>query len=349
MHPRTDLELLKESLSDLAHTPYFNRALEEHTQALLDVVEHVLTASPSYDDEIVRQLADKVWTTHRYLEGSTTKESPYEIEYCLRFAISEWLTRDCIVTTALTDEKDFHLRIGDPWDFVETTLDRYESDLPQSRLIFIGVPRLYKSLPLFCCALYHELGHFVDQMGEVTETSLLISPIDAGVPEQFHQAMESFRREHFADLFAACYVGSAIADSLDAVNPDAGMTLTHPPTQQRIDLIRSFLAGETSQELEFYQDALKRRGLPELKCRFDVPPIEPAFDDIRPHVLEGIEQLHGIFPAGWSYLAKSIHGSGAAWSVGATRLEIIRIVNDLAEKSIRNASLRQLWALNHDS
>jgi hypothetical protein len=349
LHPRTDLGLLLQSLVDLSRTPYFNRELEEHTLALIDVVEHVLSASPRYDDEIVRQLVDRIWLTHRYLQGSTTKESPYEIEYCLRFAISEWLPFSCIVTTALTDEKDFHLKIGDPWDFVRTTIDRYKNEIPESRLIFIGVPRLYKSMPLFCCALYHELGHFVDQIGEITETTLLLAPIDDKAPRNLHQFMISYRREHFADLFAACYVGAAIGDSLMAINPDAGLSLSHPSTRQRVDLIAAFLADEECEEVNFFQDALKRRGFPALEKRFSMPDIQGAYDDIRPHTLNSSAELHGIFPAAWAYLNDALEAATPTWTKGANFLEINKIINDLTEKSIRNSSIRQLWSRSHDA
>lgn len=343
MHPQTDLSLLRESLAHLSRTPYFNRALRPHTVALIDVIDHVLSASPRYPDEIARGLVEIIWTTHRYLQGSTTKESPYEIEYCLRFAISEWLHHDYVITTTLTDEKDFHLKAEDPWEYVRKTIVGYQKNLPSSRLIFIGVPRLYKSMPLFCCALYHELGHFIDLSCQITETTLLLRPIDANIPEKFHLVMAAYRREHFADLFAACYVGSAIGDSLNAVNPNVGITLTHPPNIQRLELIRSFLAGEVSDELSMFQDALARRGLPALAQRFRLPEVYEAFNDIRPHLLAGPEQLHGIFPAAWSYMARALQGDGPPWTKGARPLEIIRIINDLAEKSIRNASIRQLW------
>jgi hypothetical protein len=343
LHPQTDLSLLLESLTNLSRTPYFNRALVEHTRALISVVQHVLDASPRYDDEIVRGLVDKVWTAHRYLQGSTTKESPYEIEYCLRFAIAEWVPQPCLVTTALTDEKDFHLKLGDPWDYVRATLPKYTKALPKSRLIFIGVPRLYKSMPLFCCALYHELGHFVDVMGQLTESTKLLSPIPDNVPDTFHPYMYAYRQEHFADLFAACYVGSAIGDSLDALNPLAGFSETHPATSNRLEVIETFLKGEEVDVLDMFQDALKRRGMPVLAQRFEVTDIEAAFDDMRPCVLDGPQQLHGIFPAGWSYMMKALQGDGATWTKGAKPLEIIRIINDLSEKSIRNASIRQLW------
>ncbi|WP_438853228.1 hypothetical protein [Brevundimonas nasdae] len=344
MHPQTDLSLLLKSLSQLSRSPYFNKGLEEHTRTLIDVVEHVLTASPKYDDVIVRMLADKVWLTHRYLQGSTTKESPYEIEYCLRFALAQWLPFKCLVTTALTDEKDFHLQMGDPWEFVAKTITRFDKPLPESRLVFIGVPRLYKDMPLFCCALYHELGHFVDVTGKITAATLLLDPIPEAIPDKFHANIICHRREHFADLFAACYVGSAIGDMLHSISPDAGISETHPATAKRLDVIRSFLADEDSEIVGAFQTALTQRGFPPLAKRFEIPNIESSFDDIRPCVLVGEQQLHGMFPAGWSYLAKALNGDGAPWTKGAKPVELTKIINDLAEKSIRNASIRQLWA-----
>ena len=342
MHPRTDLALLAESLTQLSKTPYFNRAIEKHAQALIDVIKHALSVSPAYDDEILRSFADKVWTCNRYLQGSTTKEAPYEIEYCMRHAISDWLNDSCLVTTALTDKKDFHLKPGDPWDFVAKTMDRYEGQPPEEKLIFIGVPRVYKHMPLFCAALYHELGHFVDLARNVTEVTFLTHPVD-GVSDKVLDVLHNHRREHFADLFAACYVGSAIVDSIHAINPLADHSTSHPATTTRIEVIRSFLAGENFEELDMFQGALAKLGLPRLEKRFLIPSIEPAFDDIRPYELTNTAELHGIMAAGWSYLAKVKSGGGPRWTVGANQLDVIRIVNDLTEKSIRNASVRTLW------
>ncbi|TIX42704.1 MAG: hypothetical protein E5V40_05905 [Mesorhizobium sp.] len=79
-------------------------------------------------------------------------------------------------------------------------------------------------------------------------------------------------------------------------------------------------------DLDMFQEALSKLGLPPLRQRFKVPSIESAFDDIRPHVVEEAAELHGLMAAGWSYLGK------------------IRIVNDLTEKSIRNHSIRHLWS-----
>lgn len=346
MHPRTDLSLLLESLHQLSHTPYFNRQIEPHTRALINTIQHVMTTSPPYDEEIVREFAERAWTCHRYLQGSTTKESPYEIEFCLRHAIMDWFAEPCLVTTSLTDEKDFHLRPGDPWQFVKTILDRHLEKLPDGRLIFIGVPRLYKHMPLFCSPLYHELGHFVDLSRNVVDSTMLTAPVP-GASEGVNNIILLHRREHFADLFAACYVGSAIIDSLNAVMPAGGLTPTHPPTSNRIELIRAFLAGEDTDEITMFQAALKQLGLPELRVRFSTPTIEEAFDDLRPAVLSGAGELHGIMQAGWSYLAKARDGAGPPWTRSAQPLEIVRIVNDLTEKSIRNVSVRQLWSKAH--
>lgn len=340
MHPRTDLALLHESLSQLATTPYFNRALGKQVAKLVDLIEHVRTKSPVYDETIVRALVDKVWATHRYLQGSTTKESPYEIEYCLRSAMTEWLPGEYVLTTALTDERDFHLHYGDPWDYVKNTITGF-SDLPDSRMIFVGVPRLYKYLPLFCSALFHELGHFIDLSYGLTEASMLLYP-----PQPEHSdVLERHRREYFADLFAASYVGRAIAESLNTISPDAGISLTHPATAKRLELIEDFLTAQENGELDMWQDVLKRVKLPELGQRFTLPEIVSAFDDIRPVSIQGDAELFGLFPTGWSYMTKAIHGDGPEWSRGANQLEIVRIVNDLTEKSIRNASIRKLWEI----
>lgn len=339
LHPRTDLALLYESLSQLSTTPYFNRALEKQVVALAALIDHVLTRSPQYDDKIVRDLVDKVWMTHRYLQGSTTKESPYEIEYCLRPAISEWLPGEHLLTTALTEERDFHLAYGDPWDYVAATVPGF-TQIPTSRLIFVGVPRLYKYLPLFCSALFHELGHFVDLSYELTEATMMLWPAPKASLEDI---LTQHRREYFADIFAASYVGRAISESLNSISPTAKMSLSHPATDTRLQFIETFLTDDANEEIDMWRDVLARRDLPQLVPRFKLPDVGPSFDDIRPVTVSGTDELFGLFPAGWSYMSNAVHGNGPEWTRGASRLEVVRIVNDLTEKSIRNASIRKLW------
>ena len=198
-------------------------------------------------------------------------------------------------------------------------------------------------MPLFCCALYHELGHFVDVETQLTESTRLLYPIRPDASERVQEVLLAHRGEHFADLFAACYVGSAIGDSLYAISPATTLSTTHPATADRLEMIRMFLGGEEVDVPIMFNDVLARRGLPSLSPRFTLPDVEAAFDDMRPHVLTGPSELHGLFAAGWAYLAKALRGEGATWTTGAKPLEIIRIVNDLCEKSIRNASIRQLW------
>ncbi|MGD9657727.1 MAG: hypothetical protein AB7U61_08830, partial [Methylocystis sp.] len=64
---------------------------------------------------------------------------------------------------------------------------------------------------------------------------------------------------------------------------------------------------------------------------------------IRPYHISSTDELHGMFAAGWSYLGKIKSGGGASWTTGGSQLDVVRIVNDLTEKSIRNASIRNLW------
>lgn len=94
------------------------------------------------------------------------------------------------------------------------------------------------------------------------------------------------RREHFADLFAAFYVGQVFLDKLYAINPNAKkISLIHPSTEQLLGTIQSFPDGDKFEEMEMYQAALKSLGPRTLQSRYTVPPLEAAFDDIRPYAI----------------------------------------------------------------
>lgn len=253
--------------------------------------------------------------------------------------ISEWLPGEFLLTTALTDEKDFHLNYhDDPWDFVQKTITNF-TDYPEGRLIFVGVPRLYKYLPLFCSALFHELGHFIDLRFGVTDAAMLAHPVEG----EAGKVLRHHRQEYFADLLAACYVGRSIAESLQTISPDAEQTYSHPATAKRLELIEDFLTDKENGEVDMWRDVLARLKLPDLKPRFATTNLVEAFDDIRPVPIGSDAELFGLFPTGWSYMVHAINGSGPEWSRGASQLEIVRIVSDLTEKSIRNASIRKLW------
>jgi hypothetical protein len=338
LRPEIDLLLIRDSLKRLNETTYFSASLHEFTNKLIDAIAHVLSNLAAYPPDLIRAFAAQMSIAQRYLEGSTTKDAPYELEFCLKSLLPRWVKRNSLITTALTSGKDFHFFPTDPWGFITTTITGFDVNGYNPLLVLIGVPRLYVHKPLYSIPLYHELGHFVDLANSVTKLSLLLSPAT-------YVFDEAHRMEHFADLFAASYVGRSSVGVLETIAPGAPISRTHPATSDRVALVETFLAGKPHPIIELFQKSLKNLGLPLLSLNFDLPIILNDFNDIRPYVIQSDSQLHGLFDAGWNYLNDVLDKRSAEWSTTLPDDEIERIVNDLVEKTIRNKSIRERW--NH--
>lgn len=350
MRPRLDLNLLRDSLVQLSETPYFNKALAVYVRRLVDATQHVLENDARYDPDIVRVFAQLVWNAQKYLSGSISKEAPYEMQFCLDKALKEWSDRDFIITNALLEDKNYHLYSVDVWDFVKTAFTGFDSSGFDAKLVLIGMPRLYRYKPIYCIPLYHELGHFVDISLGITKLSLLLAPVSP-IPQHLQisrvewiKINESHRREHFADLFAACYCGSSSIRALQTIASGHAATTTHPATAERVALVGRFLNGTSDQLVDLFQACLKQQRKPSLGIRFDVPDISPCFDDVRPYRVDTERQLHGLFLAGWDYLESALDNRTAPWITGDTDdATVEKVINDLTEKSIRDISIREKW------
>jgi hypothetical protein len=338
LRPKIDLYLLRDSLSECAEITYFSGGLHEFTTRLIDAINHVLANATTYGPDIVRAFALNVRAAERYLSGSTTKESPYEIEYCLKAALRTRTTREFLITTALTEDQNFHFLPSDPWQFIKKTITRFDAKGFDALLVQLGVPKIYSHKPIYCIPLYHELGHFVDFTTGITQFSLLKNP-------GLHPTNLFHRREHFADLFAACYVGSSSIRTLETIALGAAASLTHPATTDRVALVNKFLTGQTGGLIDAFQHSLSLLGGVPLSVVYRAPDVKQPFDDIRPYHIADSPELHGIFESAWTYLADALDNRSPPWVKPAfSESEIERVVNDLAEKSIRNMSIRERWA-----
>jgi hypothetical protein len=343
LRPRIDLFLLRDSLSQLIETTYFTADLHEFTDRLLEVIAHVIQNDTRYGLDIVRAFAKQIRTVQTYLSGSTSKEAPYEMEYCLRVALSDWVKEKSIITTALTADQDFHFVNADPWAFIRRTIVDYDPKGYEPLLVLIGVPRLYRHKPIYCIPLYHELGHFIDLKLGVTNLSLLLSPPPAGASQELQLQLRRHRHEHFADLFAASYVGRASIGTLETIAPESPASSTHPATLDRVNLVESYLSKKTDPIITLFQQCLQHLNAPALTPKFTTTDIRPFFDDLRPYAVADFGELHGLFDVCWTYLCEALDRRTPPWSANANDGEIDRIINDLAEKSIRNMSIRERW------
>ncbi|MES9928562.1 MAG: hypothetical protein ABW158_10650 [Candidatus Thiodiazotropha sp. 6PDIVS] len=330
------MHLLLDELVTLSRTPYFSKSLGEYLDNLILAVRRVLEEFDKLPPDVTESVARLIWLATKYLHGGTSKSVPYETVYALKLALEDWVSHPCAITTALLDDLDYHFWGVDPGQILEEFVPGLDF---KTELIQIALPKLYRHYPLYNVALYHELGHYVDKKCGVTSLSLLTHPPVSGQDED---AVESHRKEYFADLFAASYTGKSIGLFLDAIAHDAEDSSSHPATSKRISVVNDYLEGKQSDLLDMYQSVLDKRGLPKLQKMFVCPDIEDSFNSIRTYSIKNNEELHGIIEAGWVLLYGAYKQNMKPWK-DIDKNEIMRILNDLIEKSIRNRMIKMKW------
>lgn len=341
MRPRVDLHLVASTLRALDDSAYFDDRVHKFTRHFIGAIEHVLAHPGKYDAAIERTFAYLCRTVQSYLSGSTNNEIPFEVVYCLTDSLRRWRLSDAAIVTSLTEGHNFHLTPMDPWQFIETSIADYDAGGFKLPVVMIGVPRIYAHKPIFCVPLFHELGHFVDLRYRVTQVTAIQNPAPLA-PTGANDL--SYRREYFADLFGACFVGRSSIAALEAIAPNAPVSSSHPATVDRAALVDAFLAGVSHPTIDLMQNALTALRLPTLKKIFDPVDVAPDFDDIRTFVPSSIEQVYGLFDSAWGYLFNRIDSQLNPWHLPDRRDSVVEaLANDLTEKSIRNFAIREAW------
>ena len=296
-------------------------------------------------------LIDEIGSVTKFLAGSTSKRIPYEIVYCLRLALSSWTTRNALITTAISSDfrSGFYFQGVSP-NFNNLT-EAYLGVKLEQQLVQISLPQLYRHRPLYNIPLFHELGHFLDTHHKLTDVTLILHDQNTALPSvdvksltnaDLNFIQQRHRMEYFADLFAASYVGMSFHSFLKSFAPANGVTLTHPATQDRLDLIEKFLSGVSDPIIQMFNQALKALNLPELKINYTKPNVEDCFNNFRPYFIASDAELHGIFDASWTYLERVIAKPDGFWE-NLSEDQIEKIINNLVEKSIRNYMVVGRW------
>lgn len=297
-------------------------------------------------------MVDQIWTASKFLSGSTSKKIPYEIAHCLKVALTSWTNKKALITTALTQDKDYSFYFQGVTPEFYTLAYAYADVKFNSELVQIALPQIYQHKPLLNVALYHELGHFLDIHHGIVNNSLLLKPSSQFTlpninfadlqPDQINTISIYHRREYFADIFAAGYAGKAYREFLSEFARNNQVCLTHPATSDRLALIDSFLSGIQSDIIDLFQFSLSSLGLRKLEHFFSVPNISGFFDNARPYAIQNEAELHGIFEAASTYLIQVQTQPTSQWNeAGEGNSE--RVINDLVEKSIRNNMIIDSW------
>lgn len=345
LRPRVDLHLVANALRQLNDSAYFEPRLRDFTRHFVAAIQHVLDNPGMYDSAIEESFAGTARSVQSYLSGSTNNETPYEVVYCLKDALTRWGLGDAAIVTTLTEDHDFHFKPLDPWNFIEQSITNYNAGGFRLVVAMIGVPRIYAHKPVFCVPLFHELGHFIDiRRYRVSYVSLLQNPALIAAPSGNTQIELAHRIEHFADLFGASFVGRSSIAALETIAAAAPSSPSHPATADRTAVVDAFLGGRSHPIVDALQRALQAVGLPPLKPIFETVDVGPDFDDIRTFSPTRIEQIYGLFDSAWNYLFDAIDTKRNPW--GLTPVsdgKVEGLTNDLTEKSIRNFAIRQAW------
>src|SRR5207248_1614529 len=96
------------------------------------------------------------------------------------------------------------------------------------------------------------------------------------------QVVAAHRKEYFADLFSASYVGEALKGFLQEFCPNQRVSQSHPATAARIAVIDDFLSGGKNAIIDLLQSALATRGQKALGKRFVGTAVAGAFGSVRP-------------------------------------------------------------------
>lgn len=319
-------------------------------------MEWLINSLPGLHANQIQEVTRWCWQAYYHFSGSTTRDIPYEILYCLELALKRWDdTASIMVATALRDDKEFYCI---PITGVHTLVEQHTPGGPApeetAETVFIALPRIYKNFPLFSLPLYHELGHFVERKHNIAGAINMLHPEDAiiDLPEMpeyialFTSEKEkskiriNYFCEIFSDIFAACFLGEAMANALEAISDaDDKCTYSHPSTRVRVQIIRDFLAGTSPKIVGLFHWALniklgeRNPGLTNFQVK---PALAPYFDNHLPIPLKNDREVHGLLTAAWEYLEGKQN---------AKEKEVAEI-NDLVEKSIRSYAIQDKW---HDA
>lgn len=325
MVPQDYLQLLEAELKELVGAPYFKGEVKTHAEEAEAVLQEVIRRSGEFPPPILGQCAQALHQSARFLRGSAINQLPYEMSFALELALSDCISPQPIVTTALLEEGDFFLS-SDPIRLIAD----YCGIPFRNNHVHIGMPALFRHRPLMLAPLYHEVGHFVDNEKNIT-SAVALSP--SGTVIKSHQ----HAKEYFSDIFAACYIGESIADYLDEFAANAPESESHPATQNRVSIIRQYVAGDRdSPIIKELVDAAHKFNVDINLPKYSVVNVADSFDEMRPPALQSPSEVHGVIVEATKYLRTNNASK-------MDRYDLRTRINDLTEKSIRNYMVRRQW------
>ena len=322
-----------------------------------------------FEKEEIKQMLSFFTASLEFLDNSTINSVPFELIECLKYAMEEWID-DYNQYIIVTSYNNFSFNPSLVRNKVYSIIESKYKIRFNKKLVQINLPKHLSRDYLTNSVLYHELGHFVDNVLEIYDAIFLsilnqISSLTT-IPKDKDDILKYFPyilhpllgmqekefmlkmhiKEYFADLFAAQYVGKSACHHLIYIAPHAPISHTHPTTQNRINIVNEFLGDDTKFGCvvkTFLRETLKKTGK-EIKLRHT----SIASDDIIhliPCEISQSEQLHFLYNLGWDIWLNrtSEFKDKNNMNEHLKQGQIYQIINNLIEKSINNFMVVENW------
>lgn len=302
----------------------------------------------NYDNDTLntlRKALNIVFSGVVNLDFNKESDLPRELIFCLNLVLTDWIPKaveEFFIVIAYNDTLDqfyIPIRTQESVQAIDRFLDYLFGVGYKQALITISKPRFLMDDFLGSVPVYHELGHFIDQNYQITDTIFIDKSFLAELTdEEKSRLIKRHYAEHFADLFAAQYIGRGYQETLSYIGHNIAANSTHPSTTSRMKVIDTFLTGtgdpESVEIVERLKQAARIRtnGI-ELKVR-SIPLTENPFEIYKPIVIDktGRGKIHSLISEGWaqwSDRSKPIH---AKYSQS---LKCCLEINKLIKSSIR--------------
>jgi len=305
-----------------------------------------------------------------FLDNSTVNSLPFELVKCLEIALNDWVDQDeyVIVTSLTKNISEFSFEPGLALDnFVYEVIERSYDIKFHKRLIQVNTPEYLLGDYLANVVMYHELGHFIEMKYSLPDIIMqeFLDDFDKNqIGSDFHSYFPFVRKnfsgniysnecldmlrlhigEYFCDLFAGQYISECVNTYLQYISGEHPTSKTHPSTNNRVKLVKSFIEGKRSYTLNKIRSSVKLMTSRDLRVRYQKF-TSNDFESFLPIDVATDKQLHFLFIYGWqlwqsdwgAFKRKNrmnyiLHGN-----------QVYDIINDLIEKSIGNHIVKTTW------
>lgn len=343
-------------------------------EKLFDILKKEDFSSKSNSQkEETKVILDFFLTSLEFLDNSTVNSVPFELVSCLQNAMKDWVDNfnEYIIVTSYGP---FSFNPGLVNNKVYCIIETNYHIKFKKKLIQINLPKHLIRDYLTNSVLYHELGHFVDVVSNITApifTSIAYVLNDTN-PIYVNEKVDIFKyfpylndasidsntkisifvnhvREYFADLFASQYVEKSAYNYLTYAAEGHKTSFTHPATTSRVTIVDEFISSASSYNfvVKTFIDVVRKKTGRSLEKRYQ----EISEDDILhliPCEITEKNQLHYLFNLGWniwlnsSWQFKEVNNMNDELKPG----QIYQIINNLIEKSISNYIILETWEKN---